>query len=144
MTPSDDFTDYLDELLSGRYDCVDRIVLNGYFPLGQTSGGLLTWWNRLFPGTPLDKQGLREMAGDFSRRVYAFAKKHNIVLMHCAIGQKDKHALAEKHVPENPDFQGVFLILVAKAPALVWEAGKNGKGQLVLRRPKKWPLVNHF
>ena len=28
----DDFTSYNQELLAGRYDCVDRIVLNGYFP----------------------------------------------------------------------------------------------------------------
>lgn len=39
MVPNDDFTEYNEELLEGRYDCADRIVLNGYFPLGQQGGG---------------------------------------------------------------------------------------------------------
>jgi hypothetical protein len=45
MSQPDDFSAYVAELLDGRYDCVDRLVLNGYFPMGQTSGGLLTWWS---------------------------------------------------------------------------------------------------
>ncbi|MBO3713588.1 MAG: hypothetical protein J5X23_01015 [Candidatus Accumulibacter sp.] len=35
MKQPDDLSAYYEELLEGRYDCVDRIVLNGYFPLGQ-------------------------------------------------------------------------------------------------------------
>ena len=31
-------------LLEGSYDCVDRVVLNAYFGMGQTGGGLRTWW----------------------------------------------------------------------------------------------------
>jgi hypothetical protein len=27
-------------LLEGSYDCVDRVVLNAYFGMGQTGGGL--------------------------------------------------------------------------------------------------------
>jgi hypothetical protein len=34
MKQDDDFSDYYRELLEGRYDCPDRIVLNGYFALG--------------------------------------------------------------------------------------------------------------
>ena len=29
-------------LLQGSYDCVDRIVLNAYFPLGHSTGGFGT------------------------------------------------------------------------------------------------------
>ena len=36
----DDFTQYHHELLEGVYDCTDRIVVNGCFPLGQEGGGL--------------------------------------------------------------------------------------------------------
>ena len=50
MPIADDFSTYLSELLSGTYDCVDRISLPGYFPLGQTSGGLLKRWDQLRPG----------------------------------------------------------------------------------------------
>ena len=50
MPLPDDFSSYIAELLQGSYDCVDRIALRAYFRLAQTSGGFLTWWNRLFPG----------------------------------------------------------------------------------------------
>ena len=35
------------DLLTGTYDCMDRIVLNAYFALGHTPGGFRTWWRRL-------------------------------------------------------------------------------------------------
>jgi hypothetical protein len=47
MTASDAFSEYYAELLQGTYDCVDRIVLNAFFPVGQTAGGLRTWWRFL-------------------------------------------------------------------------------------------------
>lgn len=144
MPQPDDFSSYVADLLDGRYDCVDRLVLNGYFPMGQTSGGLLTWWNQLFPGTPLDPKRLQQMAGDFSRRVHGYAKKNNLPLLHCPIGDRTKHARAEKLLPKDPAFQGLFAILVARAPGLVWKAKKNRKGQLVLRRTDPWPLIQHY
>jgi hypothetical protein len=114
LTP-DDLSTYLADLLCGTYDCADRISLRGYFPLGQTSGGLLTWWNQLFPNTPLSQQRLRTLAGDFARRVNAYASKHKIPLRYFAIGDKTKHAQAEKLRPADPRFKGVFAIFVAKA-----------------------------
>src|SRR5215470_3980770 len=115
-----------------------------YFPLGQTSGGLLTWWNQLFPNTQLSEQRLRKLAGDFARRVHAFARKHKIRLRYFAIGDKTKHAQAEKLRPTDPKFRGMFAIFVAKAPALVWQAKNNPAGKVVLRRPKNWRLVYHY
>lgn len=143
MSLADDFSTYVANLLDGRYDCVDRIVVNGYFCLGQTSGGLLTWWNRLYPGTPVDQKRLEHMAGDFSRRVHAFAKAHTIPILHCAIGDHTKHARAEKLLPRDPAFHGVFAILVARAPGLVWKVTTNRQGKPVLRRQKPWPLIQH-
>jgi len=35
------------ELLSGSYDCADRIVLNAYFRMGHTAGGFRVWWGTL-------------------------------------------------------------------------------------------------
>jgi hypothetical protein len=144
MTTPDDFSTYLGDLLSGTYDCVDRISLRGYYSMGQTSGGLLTWWNQLHPGVQLSAEWLRRMAGDLGRRVNAYAKKHSIPLHYCELGDKTKHARAEKLRPQDPNFQGVFAIFVAKAPALVWQAKNNRQGKLVLRRPKSWPLVYHY
>jgi len=144
MTTSDDFSTYVADMLSGSYDCVDHISVRGYFPLGQTSGGLLTWWNRLFPNTELTQQRLRGLAGDFARRVHAYARKHKIPLRYFAVGDKTKHIQAEKLRPADPKFRGVFAIFVAKAPALVWQAKNNRDGKVVLRRPKSWPLVYHY
>jgi hypothetical protein len=144
MPKPDDFSTYVADLLNGTYDCVDRISLRGYFPMGQTSGGLLTWWNQLFPNTALTQQRLRSMSGDFGRRVQAYAKKHRVALRYCSVGDKTKHAEAEKLRPADPNFQGVFAIFVAKAPALVWQAKNNRAGKVVLRRPQGWPLVYHY
>ena len=146
MSTSDDFSTYVADLLSGTYDCVDRISVRGYFPLGQTSGGLLTWWNQLFPNTQLSEQRLRKLAGDFARRVHAYARKHKIPLRYFAIGDKTKHAQAEKLRPVDPKFRGVFAIFVAKAPALVWQAKNNPAGssaataqKLAARLPLPFP-----
>ena len=35
------------DLLSGSYDCVDRVVLNGYFRMGHDPGGFRVWWRAL-------------------------------------------------------------------------------------------------
>ncbi|HZD07177.1 MAG TPA: hypothetical protein VE176_02950, partial [Candidatus Limnocylindrales bacterium] len=144
MPASDDFSLYVAELLNGTYDCVDRISLRGYFPMGQTSGGLLTWWNKLHPSRLLTQEQLRRMSGDLGRRISAYARKQQIALHYCEIGDKTKHARAEKLRPLDPNFQGVFAIFVARAPALVWQAKNNRQGKVVLRRPKSWPLVYHY
>ena len=47
MAALDAFSEYYAELLQGTYDCVDRIVLNAFFPFGQTAGGIRSWWRWL-------------------------------------------------------------------------------------------------
>jgi hypothetical protein len=61
MNAMDDFSTYSAELLEGTCDCVDRIVLNAYFAMGQTGGGLRTW-SRQWRGddTQLGDDHLRE------------------------------------------------------------------------------------
>jgi hypothetical protein len=144
MALPDDFSNYVSELLQGNYDCVDRIALRAYFRLAQTSGGFLTWWDRLFPDKAPTQEYLRRMAGDFARRLKAFSEKHKIPLQYCDIGQRDKYQKAEKARPKAPHFQGIFLILVARAPAPVWQIKKSRRGKLLIRRAKNWPLVNHY
>ncbi len=48
---ADDFTARYRDLLTGSYDCVDRIVLNAYYPMGNTAGGFRTWWRRMIGGS---------------------------------------------------------------------------------------------
>ena len=68
---ADDFSERYGDLLTGSYDCVDRIVLNAYFPLGHNPGGFRVWWRHLHGGSDdeLDNTHLMRMAGRFARRV---------------------------------------------------------------------------
>ena len=38
------------EFLEGGYDCVDRVVCNAYFSMGQSGGGFRVWWRALYGG----------------------------------------------------------------------------------------------
>ena len=144
MKKLDQFSSYCKELLDGVYDCVDRIILNGYFQAGTYGGGFRTWWRQLTGGDEtLDEEHLKRMAGRFGRRVRGFAREHKIPLIDCGIGEP-KHQLAQKHRPPDPAFCGVFLILIAKAPALVWHVHKTKTGAPHLEPKKPWPFVNHY
>ena len=146
MKQPDDLSAYYEELLEGRYDCVDRIVLNGYFPLGQQGGAFRTWWRALTGSdATLDADHLMQMAGRFSRRVHAWAKGHGIPLIHCPPDQR-KHELAEKYLPADLQFRGLFLILVARAPALVWKVTtcKSGAPTWSARSPGPTSIITTF
>jgi len=125
--------------------------------MGQTGGGFRTWWRALYGSDKnLDDNHLmrmrnargtrvpRTVAGRFSRRLRAWAKANGIPVEYCSPGQR-KHEVAEKHLATHDSKPGLFLILVSKAPALVWEAQMTGTGklgQLVIQEP--WPYVNHY
>jgi len=36
--------DRYEDLSTGSYDCVDRIVLNAFFRMGHDPGGFRLWW----------------------------------------------------------------------------------------------------
>lgn len=133
------------DLLEGSYDCVDRVVLNAYFGMGQTGGGLRVWWRELYGSdADLDDNHLMRLAGRFSRRLRAWAKENNVPVIYCSPGE-DKHKMAEQHLATHQTKPGLFLVLVSKAPALVWEAHMTGTGRLGQLVPKKpWPYVNHY
>ena len=117
MNTPDDFSQYHAELLDGIYDCVDRIVLNAFFPLGQTAGGMRSWWRSLHDDdSQLDDKHLREMAGTFARRLHAFCAKQGIPIIEARSGER-KHELAEPHMPKDPTFSGLFLVITGNAPA---------------------------
>jgi hypothetical protein len=44
---ADQFSELYQDLLTGTYDCVDRIVLNAYFRQGHSAGGFRVWWEKL-------------------------------------------------------------------------------------------------
>jgi hypothetical protein len=69
-------------LLTGSYDCVDRIVLNAYFSLGHNPGGFRCWWRRLHDDCDeqLDNIHLMRFAGRFGRRLKAWASANGNVV----------------------------------------------------------------
>jgi hypothetical protein len=145
MNTPDGFSTYYADLLEGSYDCVDRIVLNAYFPLGHSGGGLRSWWRLLRGGDDdLDDSRLRDMAGTFSRRLHAFCAKSGIEIIEAQAGER-KHELAEPHLPADAKFRGLFLVIAGNAPAPVWEVARTAAGRIVeVRHRKKWPHVKHY
>jgi hypothetical protein len=140
----DELSERYGELLAGSYDCVDRIVLNAYFSLGHNPGGFRVWWRRLHDGSEehLDNTHLMRMAGRFSRRVRAWATANQVPVIDCGRGER-KHRIAEEYLATHTVGLGVFLILVARAPASVWEVRRSASG-VIGNLEKKTAYVNHY
>ena len=70
MATADAFAAYHAHLIEASYDCVDRLVVNCYYQLGQTGGGFRTFWRR-WKGddSHLSGPGLRQAAGEMARRL---------------------------------------------------------------------------
>lgn len=144
MIAADPFSQYYCGLLDDTYDVVDRMVLNAYCELASSPGGFRYWWRQVH-GTEdnLDNTHLMRMAGRFSRRVRGWAKKHNIPVVYCTAGER-KHKIADGLRPTDPNFRGIFAVLVGKAPASVWEVLRFEGGGFHVRRKKTMPYVNHY
>ena len=128
------------DLLTGSYDCVDRIVLNAYFRMGHDPGGFRLWWRALTGSDEtLDTTHLMRLAGRFSRRIRGYAKANGIPVVDCPAGER-KHDLAEEYLSKTTVTQGLFLILVGRAQAPVWDI--SGKHHIERKRPM--PYVNHY
>jgi len=79
------------------------------------------------------------MAGRLSRRIHGYAKAEGIPLVHCQAGEH-KHELAEEYLAKTQITQGLFLILVGRAQAPVWDI--TGNHHIEPKRPM--PYVNHY
>ena len=136
----DSLSDRYAELLTGSYDCVDRIVLNAFFRMGHSPGGFRVWWRALTGSEEtLDNTHLMRMAGRFSRRIHGYAKANGIPVVHCPAGER-KHELAEEYLAKTNITQGLFLILVGRAQAPVWDVSVNHH----IEPKKPMPYVNHY
>src|SRR3954447_26276849 len=128
------------DLLDGSYDCVDRIVLNAYFRMGHSPGGFRVWWRALTGSDEtLENSHLMRLAGRFSRRIRGYAKARGIPVIDCSAGQR-KHELAEEYLAKTTVTQGLFLVLVGRAQAPVWDVSARHH----IDRKKPMPYVNHY
>lgn len=131
------------DFLNGTYECVDRIVLNAYFQFGQRPAGFRAWWRQLEGSDEnLDNAHLMRMAGRLARRVRAHAQAHQITVLDCATEER-KYRMAEPYLPKDPNFVGVFVILVGRAPAPIWDVKCSQQGKIVNIERKKH-YVNHY
>ena len=127
-------------LLAGTYDCLDRIVVNAYFRMGHDAGGFRVWWRKLTGSEDtLDNAHLIRMAGRFSRRLRARAAEAGIPVRDCRVGEA-KHEIGEELLRNTSVREGLFLILVSRAPAPVWDVHPSRH----ITRKKPAVYVNHY
>lgn len=141
----DEFTQYYTDYIKSTYDCVDRIILNAYFSLGHNPGGFRIWWRNLRGSDDdLNTTQLMRLAGRMSRRIRGFCKSKDIPVITCHYGDR-KHKIAEEYIPKDPDYVGVFLVLVNRAPGVVWHIQRSDSGKIshIVKR-KPLPHVNHY
>ncbi len=140
----DGFSERYGDLLAGSYDCVDRIVLNAYNSLCHSPGGFRVWWRRWHEDSDdqLDNAHLMRMAGRFARRVRASARAHGVSVIDCKRGER-KHQISEEYLASHAVGPGMFLILVARASASVWEVTRSSGG-VIVNLAKKQTFVNHY
>jgi len=132
------------EVLDGTYDCVDRLVLNGYFSPGCSPGGFRIWFRKLKGSDEnLNNATLMRMAGRFSSRINAYCKKKNIPLVYFKAGER-KHEEAEVLLPTDKDFTGIFAVFVSRASAMVWDIKEFGGGKIDIRKKTPMSFINHY
>src|SRR6476469_9500390 len=137
---SDGLSTLYQDLLSGSYDCVDRIVLNAYFRMGHDPGGFRLWWRQLTGSdATLDNAHVMRLAGRFGRRIRGYAKVNDIPVVNCSAGER-KHDIAEDYLARTTITQGLFLVLVGRAQAPVWDVTANHH----IEKKKPMPYVNHY
>ncbi|MGH9301904.1 MAG: hypothetical protein ACRD0E_08475 [Acidimicrobiales bacterium] len=83
------------------------------------------------------------MAGRFARRVRAWAHAHGVQVIDCK-GEDRKHRIAEEYLSTHTVATGVFLILVARAPAMVWDVRRSKAKGHIGNLAKKKSYVNHY
>src|SRR3954468_7891576 len=142
---ADEFSERYGDLLTGSYDCVDRIVVNAYYPLGHNPGGFRVWWRRWHDDSDdsLDDAHLMRLAGRFARRVRTWAGANGVPVINCRAGER-KHRIAEDYLATHMVGIGVFLVLVAKAPATVWKVTRSKGSGKICHLEKTRQFVNHY
>ena len=140
---ADELTARYSDLLTGTYDSVDRIVLNAYFSMGHSPGGFRTWWRRWQGGDDnLDNTHLIRLAGRFARRLRGWARANDVPVVDCKAGDR-KHLIAQEYLDQGVTQPGVFVVLVARAPATVWKVRRSARGRIV-NLDKTSQYVNHY
>jgi hypothetical protein len=73
------------------------------------------------------------MAGRFARRVKAWGQANDVPVIYCKARER-KHLIASEFLASHQVGAGVFLVLVAKAPATVFKVRRSSRGRIVTSR----------
>lgn len=57
--------------------------------------------------------------------------------------EERKHLIAQQHLPQDPEFSGLFLVLVSRASGLVWDVTHTVDGR-IQNLSKQYRFVNHY
>ena len=141
---ADEFCARYGDLLTGTYDCVDRVVINAYFSMGHSPRGFRVWWRRWQGDEANLDAHLMRMAGRFARRVRGWAKANDVPVIDTKAGDR-KHLMSKEYLDshEGPVPTGVFMVLVARAPATVWKVKRSNAG-VTVNLAKRSEYVNHY
>jgi hypothetical protein len=91
------------------------------------------WWRALTGSDEtLENAYLMRLAGRFSRRVHGCAKAHGIPVIDCRPGSASTSS--------RKNIWGLFLVLVGRAPTVVWTVGAHH--HIKVKTPA--PYVNHY
>ena len=102
------------------------------------------WWRQWHDGSDdqLDNARLMRMAGRFARRVKAWGQANDAPVIYCKARER-KHLIASEYLASHQVSTGVFLVLVAKAPATVFKVKRSSRGRIV-NLEKKSEYVYHY
>ncbi|MBL0711011.1 MAG: hypothetical protein JJV99_08375 [Colwellia sp.] len=141
----DQYSKHYESIIDDTYDCIDRLVLNSFFIPGHIPGGFRNWF-RILTGNDenLTNTYLMRMAGRFGRRLRGFAKAHDIPVVDCKKSVR-KDEISKEYIPDDPNYTGLFLILVNRAPGVVWHIQRGAEGGIThIVRKKPLPFINHY
>ena len=141
---ADEFTERYGDLLTGSMtawtgSCSTRTSRSGTTRAGSGRGGGA---GTTTATSSLDNAHLMRLAGRFARRVRAWAGANQVPVIDCKADQR-KHRIAEDYLREHSVGVGVFLVLVARAPATVWKVTRTSAGK-IRNLEKTWQFVNHY
>jgi hypothetical protein len=114
------------KLIKFSYRCFDRIVIRGHVPVlqGGDGGGVVSWARSLDPNIILDKSWFESWTAKFHINVKKFAEEHHLSIL-TPTHDEDKNELAKEHLPEDPNFVGVYVIMKAREMAHAFASQKS-------------------
>jgi hypothetical protein len=141
-------TPTIGELLDGHVtltvECLDRLYLNGYVPMLQVPGQLVTFLTKHRGATIPSPALLEAITTRFVREVRAFAQQEGVPLIRFQPGErKDDVATGQRQTFTKPE--GVVFIGIAQEKAQAFKATKRMQGQAVGFDYSRQPVyVNYY